>query len=216
MESPFPLKPGENIRLHPSAADREAPTETTFLGQVGKTYLLFESSDGLNLVDQHAAHERILFERLMEEFSGGSIPQQPLLFPEVLEVTPGESQATEEFLSELGRLGFAVEPSGVRTFWVKSVPEILASREPIETLKDIIGQIASWGKDGGFQRSFDPLLRMMACRGAVQANQALGQEEATALMADLKGCHSPSHCPHGRPTLLKITISDLEKMFGRK
>jgi DNA mismatch repair protein MutL len=116
----------------------------------------------------------------------------------------------------LERLGFAVEPSGERTFWVKSVPEILVTREPIETLREIIGEIASWRKQAGLQRPFDPLLQMMACRGAVQASQALGQEEAAALMAALQGCTSPSHCPHGRPTLLKITISDLEKMFGRK
>jgi DNA mismatch repair protein MutL len=116
----------------------------------------------------------------------------------------------------LERLGFAVEPSGELTFWVKSVPEILATRGPIATLREIIGEITSWGKHAGLPRPFDPLLQMMACRGAVQADQALGPEEATALMADLQNCHSPSHCPHGRPTLLTITRPDLEKMFGRK
>jgi DNA mismatch repair protein MutL len=134
----------------------------------------------------------------------------------MIEVSVKEAQAIEEHLMDLERLGFAVEPSGERTFWVKSVPEILASREPIETLKEIIGEIASWGKDAGLQHSFDPLLQMMACRGAVQASQTLGQEEAMALMVDLQSCNSPSQCPHGRPTVLKITIADLEKMFGRK
>jgi DNA mismatch repair protein MutL len=195
---------------------QEVPTRGNFLGQVGKTYLLFESPDGLNLIDQHAAHERILFEKLGEEFSRGSIPKQNLLFPESVELPVDDAQATEEHLSELERLGFAVEPSGERTFWVKSVPEILVTREPIETLREIIGEIASWRKHAELQRPFDPLLQMMACRGAVQASQALGQEEAAALMAALQGCTSPSHCPHGRPTLIKITISDLEKMFGRK
>jgi len=195
---------------------REIPTRSDFLGQVAKTYLLFEGPDGLNLIDQHAAHERILFEKLGEEFSRGSISKQPLLLPESIELPVDGAQATEEHLAELERLGFVVEASGGRTFWVKSVPAILATRGPIEALREIIGEIASWGKHPGLPRPFDPLLRMMACRGAVQAYQALGQEEATTLMADLQDCHSPSHCPHGRPTLLKITISDLEKMFGRK
>lgn len=215
-ETPFPLKISESFELNRRPRDREAPTRGAFLGQVGKTYLLFESSDGLDLIDQHAAHERILFDRLLEEFSRGLIPKQSLLFPEIIEVPINEAQAIEEHLMELERLGFAVETSGERTFWVKSVPEILANREPIETLKEVIREIASWGKDASLQRSFDPCLQKMACRGAVQASQALCPEEATALMADLQSCISPSHCPHGRPTLLKITISDLEKMFRRK
>jgi DNA mismatch repair protein MutL len=209
--------PGEEIfDWDRRSGSREIPARSNFLGQVAKTYLLFEGPDGLNLIDQHAAHERILFEKLGEEFSRGSISRQPLLLPESIELPVDDAQATEEHLPELERLGFAVEPSGGRTFWVKSVPEILAVRGPIEALREIIGGIVSWGKHAGLPRPFDPLLQMMACRGAVQADQALGQEEATALMADLQGCQSPSHCPHGRPTSLKITISDLEKMFGRK
>jgi DNA mismatch repair protein MutL len=215
VDPSFPLKPQEALELERRARNHE-PTRTPFLGQIANTYLLFESSDGLTLIDQHAAHERVLLERLLKEFSLGSIRRQPLLFPEIIEVSLPEAKATEEHLTQLERIGFEVDPCGERTFWMKSVPEILATREPIHTLKEIIIQISSWGKDTSLQRSFDPLLQMMACRGAIQASQAMSQEEATALMTDLQGCTSPSHCPHGRPTLLKITISDLEKMFGRK
>jgi len=215
-EPSFSLQLAEIFEWDRRSRSQEVPTRGDFLGQIGKTYLLFESPDGLNLIDQHAAHERILFEKLEEEFSRGSIPRQTLLFPESVELPVNDAQAIEEHLPELERLGFTVEPSGERTFWVKSVPEILVTREPIETLREIIGEIASWRKNAGLQRPFDPLLQMMACRGAVQASQALGQEEAASLMAALQGCTSPSRCPHGRPTLLKITISDLEKMFGRK
>jgi DNA mismatch repair protein MutL len=215
-EPSFPLQPQEIFQGDRRSGIREAPARTHFLGQVGNTYLLFEASDGLNLVDQHAAHERILFEKLGEEFSRGAITRQTLLFPESVELPVDDAQAVEEHQPELQRLGFAVEPSGERTFWIKSVPAILASRGPVETLKEIIGEMVSWGKQAGLQRPFDPLLRMMACRGAVQASQPLGQEEAAALIADLEACSSPSRCPHGRPTLLKITISDLERMFGRR
>ena len=215
-EPSFSLPLKEIFEWDRRSGGQEVPSRGNFLGQIAKTYLLFESPDGLNLVDQHAAHERILFEKLGEEFSRESIPKQTLLFPETVDLPVDDAQAAGEHLPELERLGFVVEPSGERTFWVKSVPEILVTREPIQTLREIIGEITSWRKHAGLHRPFDPLLQMMACRGAVQASQALGPEEAAALMAALQGCTSPSHCPHGRPTLLKITISDLEKMFGRK
>jgi DNA mismatch repair protein MutL len=210
------LKHQEFLELERPPKNWEPVGRTPFLGQIDNTYLLFASSDGLTLVDQHAAHERILFERLTEDFSRGSIRKQSLLFAETIELSLDEARVTEEHCGELERLGFEVEPSGDRSFWIKSVPEILAAGEPIQTLKEMIGQISSWGKEADLRRSFDPLLQIMACRGAVQASQTMNQEEATALLADLQTCALPSHCPHGRPTLLKITLSDLEKMFGRK
>ncbi len=206
---PVPLDPG-SWEIHGRTP------RNSFLGQIGNTYLLFESSDGLILVDQHAAHERIVFEGLLGEFSRGSIRKQPLLLPELIELSAKEAEDTEEHLLELDKIGFGVESSGGRTFWVKAVPEILASREPIETLKEVIGELSSWGKDVDVNRSFDPFLQRMACRGAIQASQKMGVEEAAALLSDLQSCTSPSRCPHGRPTLVKITLSDLEKMFGRK
>lgn len=191
-------------------------SQISFLGQIDKTYLLFKSSEGLTLVDQHAAHERILWERLWQEFSSETIHRQSLLFPEIVEFSFGDAKAAEEHLLDLGRMGFEVIPSGGRTFWIKAVPEILASREPIQALKEMIGQISSWGKEVDLQSSFDALINMMACRGAVPAFQDMNEQEAVTLLDDLKKCVSPSRCPHGRPTLLKITIADLEKMFARK
>jgi len=187
-----------------------------FLGQIDKTYLLFASLDGLTIVDQHAAHERILFERLTEEISQGSIRQQTLLFPEIIELPFHEARTAAEHLLDLEKLGFEVIPAGERSFWVKSVPEILTTREPLQALQDLIGHISSWGKDAGLPRSFDPLFQMMACRGAVQASELMTPEEAATLLTNLQNCVSSSHCPHGRPTMQKITLAELEKMFGRK
>ena len=212
----FSFSPVEAFRDVPWGKRADAHPRTPFLGQIAKTYLVFESSDGLTLVDQHAAHERILMERLLEEFDLGSIRTQPLLFPELIEPPLEEAKAAEQHLKDLEKIGFLVEPSGGQSFWVKSVPQILAKREPIQTLKEVIQQLASWGKEADLQRSFDPLLQRMACHGAVQSSQTLGAEEALALLADLQNCASPSRCPHGRPTMMKITIADLEKMFGRK
>jgi len=205
---PFPIE-ARPVWTEPAASG-------PFLGQIDETYLLFSSSDGLLLMDQHAAHERVLLERLLKEFSSGPIRKQSFLFPETLELAPGEAQIIEEKLTELDRLGFEVEPSGVRTYWVKSVPEVLAAREPLETLKEMIREISSWGQSGQLQKSYDPLLKIMACHGAIQAHRAMRPEEANLLLADLQNCSLPSHCPHGRPTLIKISLTDLEKMFGRK
>ncbi len=188
----------------------------SFLGQIDHTYLLFQSEDGLLLLDQHAAHERILLERLLGEFGCGAIRQQSLLFPESLELSLSEAKVIEEQGIDLKKMGFELEPSGKRTFWVKAVPEILMTREPLGFLKEIIHQLASWGKNADLQQPLDPLLRMMACRGAIQAHQPLTPEEASSLLANLQRCTGASRCPHGRPTMIQLTLSDLAKMFGRK
>ncbi len=213
---PVPVSWPQSFRVESRTGTREPSSTFSFLGQIHLTYLTFSSPEGLILVDQHAAHERILLEKLLNKFSQGEIPKQPLLLPGVMDLPADEAKIVEDHLADLARMGFEMEPSGRRTFWVKSTPEILADREPIETLKEMIKEITSWGRDAALQHSFDPLLKIMACRGAIQAHRPLGREEAQALLADLQNCTTPSHCPHGRPTLLKITLADLEKMFGRR
>jgi DNA mismatch repair protein MutL len=195
---------------------RDSDSPFSFLGQIQETYLVFASPEGLVLLDQHAAHERIMLEKLSDDLARGNVSRQGLLLPEVIELTPSEAKITEEHLADLGRVGFELEPSGVRTFWIRSIPQILAEEEPLNALREMIKEVSSWGKGADLDRSFDPLLKMLACRGAIQANRPLGREEARALLADLQKCRYPSHCPHGRPTMLKISHSDLEKMFGRK
>jgi DNA mismatch repair protein MutL len=195
---------------------RDLTSPFSFLGQIQETYLVFASPEGLILLDQHAAHERIQLEKLIDDLARGNVSRQGLLLPEAIELTPAEAKITEEHLADLARVGFELEPSGVRTFWIRSIPQILADEEPLSVLREMIKEISSWGKGADLDRSFDPLLKMLACRGAIQANRPMAREEARALLTDLQKCRQPSHCPHGRPTLLRITHSDLEKMFGRK
>ena len=215
-KSSFPFSWPQSFRVESRAGVQESSSTFSFLGQIKQTYLTFASPEGLILVDQHAAHERILWEKLLEKFSQGGVRKQPLLLPEVMDLPADEAKIVEDHLADLARMGFEMEPSGRRTFWLKSTPEVLAKREPIETLKEMIREISSWGRDADLQRSFDPLLKIMACRGAIQASRSMGREEAQALLADLQNCNSPSHCPHGRPTLLKIGLAELEKMFARR
>ena len=188
----------------------------SFLGQIQQTYLLFVSADGITLVDQHAAHERILVEKLEEQFFEKEISRQLLMIPEVLELSLSEAKSAQEHLQDLGKMGFALESAGERTFWIRGVPEVLARREPVKILKEMIHEISSWGKGTELSRSFSSLIHMLACRAAVQASQKIGYEEASSLLSTLESCTSPSRCPHGRPTVIKITVEDLAKMFGRK
>jgi DNA mismatch repair protein MutL len=217
-EGSFFLGPwSQSIRIPaPQAEAGVSGPQIAFLGQIHETYLIFASPEGLILIDQHAAHERILLEKLSNEFSQGLISRQPLLLPELLELPPDEAKITEEHLTDLAQMGFELEPSGVRSFWMKSTPEILAGHEPLEVLKEMIKEISCWGRGANLQQSFDPLVKMMACRAAIQANRMVRREEAQRLLEDLQKCSLPSHCPHGRPTLRRITLSDLDRMFGRK
>ena len=219
-ETPLPLSWTDSVRVQSKGDYRETGrvpgSGIAFLGQVQETYLVFVSPEGMLLLDQHAAHERILLEKLSNDLFHGGISKQPLLLSEVIELSTNEAEIIDEHLGDLARMGFDLEPAGLRTFWVKSVPQILADQDPLETLRETVKEISSWGKDASLKNSYDSLLKMMACHGAIQAHRPMGGEEARALWTDLQNCRFPSHCPHGRPTQIKISHFDLEKMFGRR
>jgi DNA mismatch repair protein MutL len=219
-EGSFPFSRTGSFRAvpgpEPQNDSREELPPVSFLGQIQDTYLIFASPEGLVLLDQHAAHERILLEKLGNDLSGGNLSRQGLLLPEVIELTSAEAEIVQEHLADLSRMAFELEPAGGRTFWLKSIPQILSTEDPLRILREMIREISSWQKGSDLGQFFDSLLKMTACRGAIQAGRTMGRQEAQALLSDLQKCRFPSHCPHGRPTLLRITHSDLEKMFGRK
>jgi len=212
----FPLKGLEAGRPLIWKANREYPGENPFFRQIKQTYLLFASDDGITLVDQHAAHERILVEKLQEQFFEKEIQKQLLMMPETVELPFSQAQAVQEHLKDMERMGFILEPAGERTFWVRAVPVILTGQGWIQVLKEMISEIAAWGKGADLSQLFSNLIHMMACRGAIQASQAVKPEAAASLLSQLEKCASPSRCPHGRPTVIKISTEDLDKMFARK
>jgi DNA mismatch repair protein MutL len=194
----------------------ESPRGKIGYGQIRQTYLVLTSDEGITLIDQHAAHERITLEKLQEQFFEREIRKQLLIIPETLELMLSEAQVVLEHLQDLDKMGFSLEPGGERTFWVRAVPEIVAGREPLQVLKEMVGEISSWGRGADLNRQFSTLIHMLACRGAVQASQTLRSEEAISLLDQLGKCVSPARCPHGRPTFIKISTDDLDKMFQRK
>lgn len=184
------------------------------VGQIGATYLVAEGPDGLYLIDQHAAHERVLFERF-RQMQPGSIPSQALLEPLTVTLPPNSANRLQEELPVLERLGFGVEPFGPSTFRVRSIPAMLVGMDPAAALRVVVEDFEE--DETPLQAEIEARLVARICkRAAVKGGQTLSQEEQQALLRDLESCVSPRTCPHGRPTMIHLSVDLLERQFGRR
>ena len=185
------------------------------LGQYHQSYILCQDGDDLLLIDQHAAHERVGFEKLRHAYSAGKIPSQSLLFPEILELDYNSSVALGQQIGELAMLGFDIEPFGGNSFALKAVPQLLGHQAAARLVTDVAVEIERVGKTGQLRDSIDDVLIMMACHSVIRANQALSVPEIQALFADLDTIDFKANCPHGRPVLKRMTLVEIERMFRR-
>jgi DNA mismatch repair protein MutL len=184
------------------------------VGQVATTYLVAEGPDGLYLIDQHAAHERVLFERYMRQKSA-SIPSQALLEPVIVELPPAAVRQIEDQLDMLKLLGFQVELFGTGMFIVRGIPSLLSGMEPAAALRVLVED---------FEEDESPLageieariIARICKRAAIKAGKVLSVEEQRSLLTDLEACQSPRTCPHGRPTMIHLSVDLLERQFGRR
>jgi DNA mismatch repair protein MutL len=185
------------------------------IGQIGSTYIVAEGPDGLYLIDQHAAHERVLFEKLMAQHDKKSIPSQALLSPEVVTLPPQSAKALTAQLPFLNHFGFEVEEFGTNTFQVRAMPALFAGGDPASALKALVEDFEE--DETPLQTEIEAKLAARVCkRLAVKGGQTLTSEEQRALLNDLEACNSPRTCPHGRPTMIHLSVDNLEKQFGRK
>ena len=185
------------------------------IGQIGATYLVAEGPDGLYLIDQHAAHERVLFEKLMAQHGTKGIPAQSLLTPEVVTLPPQSAKMLTSQLEFLNHFGFEVEEFGANTFQVRAMPTLFAGAEPSTALRALVEDFEE--DETPLQSEIEAKLAARVCkRMAVKGGQALTAEEQRALLNDLEACQSPRTCPHGRPTMIHLSVDTLEKQFGRK
>ena len=185
------------------------------IGQIGSTYIVAEGPDGLYLIDQHAAHERVLFEKLMAQRENKSIPSQALLAPEIVTLPPQSSKILLEQLPFLNKFGFEVEEFGTNTFQVRSMPMLFAGGSPAMALKALVEDFEE--DESPLQAEVEARLAARVCkRLAVKGGQALTSEEQKSLLTDLENCQSPRTCPHGRPTMIHLSVDALERQFGRK
>jgi DNA mismatch repair protein MutL len=185
------------------------------IGQIGATYLVAEGPDGLYLIDQHAAHERVLFEKLMAQFVQRNIPSQSLLNPVVVELPRPSAELLITQLPVLLRLGFHVEPFGQNSYQVRAMPALFASSDPAAALRALVEDFEE--DESPLQNEIEAKIAGRVCkRLAVKAGRILPPEEQRALLADLENCTSPRTCPHGRPTMIHLSVDTLERQFGRK
>ena len=185
------------------------------VGQVMNTYLVCESSDGLILIDQHAAHERVVYERLKNRSAGRKADAQQLLVPETIELGFREIGILEKLLPDFQAFGLLIEPFGGQTFVVKAVPALLADREIQPLISEIAEKLAAGDFSSGLEQALDECLKIMACHSAVRGRQDLQPEQFEKLLQQLDECENPSHCPHGRPTWIQWNNRELEKLFNR-
>jgi DNA mismatch repair protein MutL len=185
------------------------------VGQIGAAYLVAEGPDGLYLIDQHAAHERVLFEKLMAQHEQKNIPSQALLTPVVVELPPASARLLEEQLPVLHRFGFEVEAFGQNAFRMRAMPTLFAHSDPAAALRALVEDFEE--DESPLQNEIEAKVAGRVCkRLAVKAGQVLSPEEQRALLNDLETCTSPRTCPHGRPTMIHLSVELLERQFGRK
>jgi len=185
------------------------------IGQIGATYLVAEGPDGLYLIDQHAAHERVLFEKLMAQHEMKRIPSQSLLTPVVVTLPPQSANLLITQLPVLQHFGFDVEEFGPNTFQVRAMPALFTGSDPSAALRALVEDFEE--DEAPLQNEIEKKLAGRVCkRMAVKAGQALSNEEQRALLTDLEACDSPRTCPHGRPTMIHLSVDLLERQFGRR
>jgi len=206
----------------PPYTSREPQTEATgyfsslqVLGQFQAAYILCQGDNELVIIDQHAAYERVRFEQLKRSFQASSVESQRLLLPETVELSFAEADAARRHRQGLLALGFELEEFGGQTFLLHAVPRIIATREPLRLLHDLLADLAAIGASGSFEQLRDDLLSRLACHSVVRGAHPLERRQMEELLKEMDRTDFSAHCPHGRPVSHSITLRELEKLFKR-
>ena len=199
---------------HVAAASDDWPLGRA-IAQLHGVYILAENRSGLVLVDMHAAHERIVYERLKAQLEGTRIASQPLLIPATFAATPHEVATTEAFADVLARLGLDITPFSPKTLAVRAVPSTLAAGDATELARGVLAELAQHDASTVVDRAQHELLATMACHGAVRANRRLTHEEMNALLRQMEATERSDQCNHGRPTWRQLSMKDLDALFMR-
>ncbi|MDH4455469.1 MAG: DNA mismatch repair endonuclease MutL [Verrucomicrobiota bacterium] len=207
-------KPVENAKT--ASSDVPSPNDFRIIGVLQKLYVLMESKEGLVLMDQHAAHERVNFEKFRRALESGGVPCQRLLMPITLQTTPRDADVLKQNQASLTRLGIEIEPFGPNIFKVEALPSFLKTDDPAAWLDQVIEELSSLTAKASSLRLSEDAIATTACRASVKSNDVLSIPELQALLKDLFSCEMPYCCPHGRPTLVQISTAELERKFGRR
>jgi len=197
----------EDARFFPLGAAR---------AQIHETYIVAQTEDGIVIVDQHAAHERLVYERMKQMLANGGVRRQALLIPEVVELDPSEAEALAARAEELGQLGLVIEPFGPGAILVRETPALLGHIDAAGMLKDLADDISELGAAHALKERLEDVCSSMACRGSVRAGRRLTADEMNALLRQMEATPFSGQCNHGRPTYVELKLADIEKLFGRR
>ncbi|HRJ07115.1 MAG TPA: DNA mismatch repair endonuclease MutL [Prosthecobacter sp.] len=186
------------------------------IGVLHKLYILMESAEGLVLMDQHAAHERVNFEKMRRAMEQGGVPSQRLLMPLTLQLSPRDADVLARNLEPLSRLGIEAEPFGPNIFKIEALPSFVRADDPAAWLDRVVEELKSLSSRTSSLRLGEDMIATTVCRHSVKANDRLSLPEQQALLEDLFACEMPYCCPHGRPTLIQMSLGELERKFGRQ
>lgn len=208
-----------SARLEAEPATETAPPDAPLgaaRAQIHENYIIAQTADGLVIVDQHAAHERLVYERLKAQAAASGIPSQALLIPEIVELAPAEAARILALAPDLARLGLGIEPFGPGAVALREVPAMLARLDGRALIRDILDDLDDQGASDRLQARIDAVLSSMACHGSVRSGRRMTAEEMNALLREMERTPRSGQCNHGRPTWVRLALSDIERLFGRR
>jgi DNA mismatch repair protein MutL len=209
-EAPAPF-----ARIEPETGPTEAPLGAA-RAQVHENYIIAQTEDGIVIVDQHAAHERLVYERLKRQMAEKGVAAQALLIPEVVPLSQGDAQRLLEHAESLEQLGLVIEPFGGDAIAVRETPAALGNVNARKLVLDILDELADLGQSGTLGSRIDAVLSRMACHGSIRSGRQMRGEEMNALLREMEATPLSGQCNHGRPTYVELKLSDIEKLFGRR
>jgi DNA mismatch repair protein MutL len=198
-----------------TAAEIDAPLGAA-RAQVHENYIVAQTARGMVIVDQHAAHERLVYEKLKNLRAENGVPSQALLLPEIVELSASDATMLLEAAQQLAALGLVVEPFGGNAVVVRETPAILGTVDARALICDVLDELADQGASTGLEARIDAVLSRMACHGSVRSGRQMRPDEMNALLREMEATPHSGQCNHGRPTYVELSLTDIEKLFGRR
>jgi DNA mismatch repair protein MutL len=208
--------PALSARVEQPADDEAQHPLGVARGQLHETYIVAQTADGIVIVDQHAAHERLVYERMKRELAKGRVATQPLLIPEVVELDPSDVERIAARASELAELGLVIEPFGPDAVLVREAPALLGGADLKAIVRDLADDIAETGAALSLKERLDEVSATLACHMSVRAGRRLSADEMNALLREMEATPHSGQCNHGRPTYVELKLADIERLFGRR